>query len=317
MFRCCRVRSLGPVYHLGRAFPLPYLRGKAYGLAGSVQPGPQLSPPSQLSTPESQAEPSGGSLETLERVTVRGRGIHGQEPTYCVLSLTQSITQSVLHTPFPPHPHLLVHFFILQLTGPVLHTFSTCPCCQTFLCYLLLLLNKCLTAPPQQFACSIQQDQLYDNDHSLYCTTIYFEQTEQSPQEVQQIFTVKTLLCTAAVNTLKLSKYIFQFILLHGKEDMSHSNQESCFNTLALSVYRCPQKDYTSKAQLMLYSSVYIPYIQYDELFLTGLHKNTVLHPGVASPTVVCLMHSLIILHWVILSLVTTERHDLFFCNQV
>lgn len=106
--RGSRASSLGPVYHPDRASPLPYLRGEAYGLAGSAQPGPQLSPPSQLPTPESQAEQSGGPLETLERVTVRGRGIHGQEPTYCVHSLTQSITQSLLHTPFP-HPYLLVH----------------------------------------------------------------------------------------------------------------------------------------------------------------------------------------------------------------
>lgn len=210
MFRCRRVRSLGPVYHLERAFPLPYLRGKAYGLAGSVQPGPQLSPPSQLSTPESQAEPSGGSLETLERVTVRGRGIHGQEPTYCVLSLTQSITQSVLHTPFPPILTYLFIFYTPTHRPSSSHFFSMSLLSDTFLCYLLLL-NKCLTAPPQQFACSIQQDQLYNNDHSLYSTTIYFEQTEQSPHKVQQIITVKTLLCTAAVNTLKLSKYIFQF----------------------------------------------------------------------------------------------------------
>lgn len=119
---------LGLVCHPGRAFPLPYLCGKAYGLAGSVQPGPQLSPPSQLSTPESQAEPSGGSLETPERVTVRGRGIHGQEPTYCVLSLAQSITQSVLCT----HTHTLTcSSFKLQFTSPVHNTFSASSCCQT------------------------------------------------------------------------------------------------------------------------------------------------------------------------------------------
>ncbi len=120
----------------------PYLRGKAYGLAGSAQPGPQLSPPTQLPTPESQAEQSGGPLETLERVTVRGRGIHGQEPTYCVHSLTQSITQSLLHTPFP-HPYSLVHlldsnsltqFFTLFLHAPVFRHVS------------LLPLNSCVPA---------------------------------------------------------------------------------------------------------------------------------------------------------------------------
>lgn len=126
-----RVSSLGPVYHPGRASPLPYLRGKAYGLAGSAQPGPQLSPPSQLPTPESQAELSGGPLETLERVTVRGRGIHGQEPAYCVLSLSYSVNHSVTTSHTLPPSLLTCSSFILQLTGPVLHTFSTRSCRQT------------------------------------------------------------------------------------------------------------------------------------------------------------------------------------------
>ena len=111
MLRRCRARasrasSLGPVYHPDRASPLPCLRGEACGLAGAAQPGPRLCPPSQLPTLESQAEQSGGPLETQERVTVRGRGIHGQEPTYCVHSLTHSLRH--YFTPLP-HPYLLVH----------------------------------------------------------------------------------------------------------------------------------------------------------------------------------------------------------------
>lgn len=115
-----RASSSDPVYHPDRASPLPYLRGEAYGLAGSAQPGPQLSPPSQLPTSESQAEQSGGPLETLERVTVRGRGIHGQEPTYCVHSL--SLSHYFTH----PSPILLTcSSFILQLTDSLLHIFSS------------------------------------------------------------------------------------------------------------------------------------------------------------------------------------------------
>lgn len=128
MFRRCRARgfrasSLGPVYHPDRASPLPYLRGEACGLAGSAQPGPQLSPPSQLPTLESQAEWSGGPLETLERVTVRGEGNTWPGANLlCTLSLTQSLTQSLLHAPIPPSS-LTCSSFILQLTDSVLHTF--------------------------------------------------------------------------------------------------------------------------------------------------------------------------------------------------
>lgn len=106
-----RASSLGPVYHPDRASPLPYLCGEACGLAGSAQPGPQLSPPSQLPTPESQAEKSGGPLETLERVTVRGRGIHGWEPTYCVhsLSLSHSLSHYFTH-PSPILPYLFIFY---------------------------------------------------------------------------------------------------------------------------------------------------------------------------------------------------------------
>lgn len=99
------------------ASPLPYLRGEAYGLAGTTQPGPQLSPPSQLPASESQAKQRGGALETLERVTVRGRGIHGQEPTYCVHSL--SLSHHFTH----PSPILTCSSFIRQFTDSVLPFF--------------------------------------------------------------------------------------------------------------------------------------------------------------------------------------------------
>lgn len=128
--------------------PLPCLRGEACGLAKSAQPGPQLYPPSQLPTLESQTEQSGGPLETLERVTVRGRGLHGQEPTYCVHSpsLTQSVTTS--HTP----PPILTCLFIFYTPThySVLHTFSsfcTLLSSDTFLRYPLRPHNSCLTAP--------------------------------------------------------------------------------------------------------------------------------------------------------------------------
>ena len=112
--------SSDPVYHQDRASPLPYLRGKAYGLAGSVKPGPRLYPPSQLLVSESQAEQTGGPLETLGRATVRGRGIDGQEPTYCVhsLSLSHHFTQ--------PSPILACSSFILQLTDSVHFFFILC-----------------------------------------------------------------------------------------------------------------------------------------------------------------------------------------------
>lgn len=124
MFNCCqaggfRASSADPVCHSDMASPLPYLCGEACGLARSAQPGPQLSPPSQLPTSESQAEQSGGLLETLERVTVRGRGIYMARSQPIVYTLSYSVTSS--HT--PPPSLLTSSPFILQLTDSDLHIF--------------------------------------------------------------------------------------------------------------------------------------------------------------------------------------------------
>lgn len=104
---------------------LLHLYGKACGLAAPAKPGPRLSPPSQLPTPESQAERSRGRPETLERVTASGWGggrvIHGQEPTYCVHSL--SLSHHFTH----PSPNLTCSSFILQLTESVLLGFFFFP----------------------------------------------------------------------------------------------------------------------------------------------------------------------------------------------
>lgn len=93
------------------------------------------------------------------------------------LSLIQSITQSPLHTPFP-HPYLLVHllysnslaqFFTLFLHAPVARHVSlrSSPSSQQ-------LSNS---YPATKFACSVQQGQLYHNNHSLYLMRWEFEQT--------------------------------------------------------------------------------------------------------------------------------------------
>lgn len=111
------VRSVGPVHHPSRASPLPSVHSGACGLAGSAQPGPQLSPPSQLPTSESHAEPSEGPLETLERVTVWGEGNTWPGANLlCTLFLSQSLSQYFTH-PSPTRTS-----FILPRDGPV-HTF--------------------------------------------------------------------------------------------------------------------------------------------------------------------------------------------------
>lgn len=109
-----RVRSVGPVCHPSRASALP---SGACGLAGSAQPGPRLSPPSQLPTSESHAEPSGGPLETLERVTVWGEGNTWPRANLLwTLFLSQSLSQYFTH-PSPTRTS-----FRLPRHGPV-HTF--------------------------------------------------------------------------------------------------------------------------------------------------------------------------------------------------
>lgn len=108
-----KVRSLGPVYHPGRASTLPCVDGEARGLAGSAQPGPRLSPPSQLPTSEPHAELSGAAVRRRHwrGWQCGGRGIGGPEPTYCVLSFSVNHSVTTLHT-LPPHG--LVHLLYLD-----------------------------------------------------------------------------------------------------------------------------------------------------------------------------------------------------------
>lgn len=95
--------------------------------------------------------------------------MHGQEPTYCVhsLSLTQSITHSV--TTSHTHPptllscssfillHTLTHFFTLS-------SLSVACLLTRFPANLSVLAAAVLQLPPHQdTACSVQQGQLYDN----------------------------------------------------------------------------------------------------------------------------------------------------------
>lgn len=184
---------MGPVYHPGRASPLPYLRGKAYGLARSAQPGPQLSPPSQLPTPESQAELSGGLLETLERVTVRGRGIHGQEPTYCVLSLLFS--QSLSHYFAHPSPILTYLFIFYTLTHwPRSSHFSTCSCRQTRSSSFLSFVSTAVFTAP------LTAVYMLSSARSTMTITIYIEQTAITTSMTPNVHHH----CPAALNTLHL-----------------------------------------------------------------------------------------------------------------
>lgn len=108
-----KVRSLGPVCHPGRASTLPCVDGEARGLAGSAQPGPRLSPPSQLPTSEPHAELSGAAVRRRHwrGWQCGGRGIGGPEPTYCVLSFSVNHSVTTLHT-LPPRG--LVHLLYLD-----------------------------------------------------------------------------------------------------------------------------------------------------------------------------------------------------------
>lgn len=94
--------------------------------------------PSRIGTAWASAHPSLPAADT--RVTSRaerrsagdtGEGdSEGEGNTWpganllCTLSLTQSLTQSLLHTPLPQH-YLLVHLLYSQLTDSVPHTFCT------------------------------------------------------------------------------------------------------------------------------------------------------------------------------------------------
>lgn len=133
LVRKCRARGFGAsslcqVYHPDRASPLPYHGDEASGLAGSAQPGPQLSPPTQLPRPESQAAQSEGPLETLERVTVRGEGNTWPGANLlCILSLSNSVNHSVTTSHTLPPPLVTCSSFILKLTDPVLHTLPHAP----------------------------------------------------------------------------------------------------------------------------------------------------------------------------------------------
>lgn len=65
---------------------------------------------------------SRGPLETLRRVTVRGKGIDGQEPTYCVHLLGRHFTQpspTRARSFFTPTYWLTDLMFLLALLSPV------------------------------------------------------------------------------------------------------------------------------------------------------------------------------------------------------
>ncbi|KAG7238998.1 hypothetical protein INR49_030263 [Caranx melampygus] len=84
-----------------------YRRSEACGLAGSAQPGPQLSPPSQLPTSESQAERSGGPLETLERFhTLSSRSHQSQGSSSCISPL--HLNPFAVHVPRGPRKSCMV-----------------------------------------------------------------------------------------------------------------------------------------------------------------------------------------------------------------
>lgn len=91
------------------------------GLAGATQPGPHVSPPTQLPTPESK--PSGAEVRrrhTLERVTARGEGNAWPGAnllctlSLCARSLALLFSQSLSHYFVRPSPHP-PHFVRLSL----------------------------------------------------------------------------------------------------------------------------------------------------------------------------------------------------------
>lgn len=151
-FRRCRVRG----FRVSKLRPsLP----PRQGLTPPLPPWRGLWP-SRISTAWASALPSLPAADTrvtswAERRSAGDTGegdSEGEGNTWpganllCTLSLTQSITQSLLHTPLP-HPYLLVHFYTPTHWPRSSHSFSTLPSSDKFLCHHLLPLNSCLTAP--------------------------------------------------------------------------------------------------------------------------------------------------------------------------
>lgn len=114
------------------------------GLAGLPQPGLQHSPPSQLLTPESQAE-----LRSTGEGDSEGKGKTRDRSLSILYSLAHSVTSSLTLPPF-----LLVHLsYSNSLVKFTLFSVSFCSQAQ----FLYDLLNSYLTAHPQQnLHCSIQ-----------------------------------------------------------------------------------------------------------------------------------------------------------------
>lgn len=144
--------------HPAGASPSPPLRSSTSvagpcGLAAATQPGPHVSPPTQLPTPESK--PSGAEVRrrhTLERVTARGEGNTWPGANLlCTLSLSLScpgslallFSQSLSHYFARPSPHPPHLFVSLRLSGPDLHTSFFFPyLCHTSDCFLRHLLKR-------------------------------------------------------------------------------------------------------------------------------------------------------------------------------
>lgn len=150
-FFCCCWRSGSRPSTQSRPRPSPAPVAGPCGLAGATQPGPHVSPPTQLPTPESK--PSGAEVRrrhTLERVTARGEGNTWPGANLlCTLSLSLScahwlarslallFSQSLSHYFARPSPTLLtcsalfrsptcwprsLHFFFFFLD--LCHTFD-------------------------------------------------------------------------------------------------------------------------------------------------------------------------------------------------
>lgn len=144
-FRRCRVRG----FRVSKLRPsLP----PRQGLTPPLPPWRGLWP-SRISTAWASALPSLPAADTrvtswAERRSAgdtgegdsEGEGIHGQEPTYCVHSL--SLSQSLSHYFTHPSPILTYLFiFIPQLTDPDLHTLSAHSHLQTSFCAIICFLS--------------------------------------------------------------------------------------------------------------------------------------------------------------------------------
>lgn len=110
---------------------------------------------------------------------MRGRGIHGQEPTYCVLSLLFS--QSLSHYFEHPSPILTYLFIFYTLTHwpRSSHFFYRLLSSDTFLCFLVLRFNSCLHS-------SLTTVYMLSSTRSTVTITIYTEQTASMTPSVRR-----------------------------------------------------------------------------------------------------------------------------------